>query len=520
MTLAELIAGLDVTVPGGADQALMSRRICDVTEDSRTVQPGSLFLARSGTKVDGRKFIGDALKQGAAVVLAEGGAEDVAATNAETRAPGPVPGPVVVTTNMNRVAAQVAERFYGSPGKKLALSAVTGTNGKTTTAWIAWQMLNQAGVRTGLVGTVAVDDGREVAPAGMTTLPAVEMSRSLATMVESGCAGCVMETSSHALDQERVGALDFAVGVFTNLTGDHLDYHKTMERYASAKAKLFERLKPGSLAVVNVETEWSARMLRDCAARVLRCSVIDQRSDERDENAATVRAVEHGLRHTLMELRGPWGVMVSRVPLTGRYNLMNVLQAACIAHEMGLSVERMERALATASVPPGRLQCVSDEADDVTVFVDYAHTDDGLVSVLTALREAMKRDEGGGRLVCVFGCGGDRDRTKRPRMGKAASELADVVMLTSDNPRSENPGAIIEEVLTGVNASRRNVVQVQVDRAAAIQHAVRTSRPGDVVIIAGKGHEEQQVFADGKGGYRKVHFSDVETAREALKMRK
>ncbi len=520
MTLAELIAGLDVTVPGGADQQLMSRRICDVTEDSRTVQPGSLFLARSGTKVDGRKFISDALKQGAAVVLAEHETDQGAATTDATRGPGPV----VVTTNMNRVAAQVAERFYGSPGRKLALAGVTGTNGKTTTAWIAWQMLNQAGVRTGLVGTVAVDDGREVAPAGMTTLPAVEMSRSLATMVETGCSSCVMEKSSHALDLERVGALDFAVGVFTNLTGDHLDYHKTMERYASAKAKLFERMKPDSLAVVNVETEWSTRMLRDCAARVLRCSVSDERESDGREGAATVFALEHGLRHTLMELRGPWGTMVSRVPLTGRYNLMNVLQATCIAHEMGLSAERMERALTTASVPPGRLQCVSDDADDVTVFVDYAHTDDGLVSVLTALRQAMQHDalngQDAGRLVCVFGCGGDRDRTKRPRMGKAASELADVVVLTSDNPRSEKPEAIIDEVLTGVSAARRSVVQVQVDRAAAIQQAVGKARAGDVVIIAGKGHEEQQIFADGKGGYRKVHFSDTEHAREALKTRK
>lgn len=519
MTLAELIAGLDVTVPGGGNEALLSRRICDVTEDSRTVQPGSLFLARSGTKVDGRKFIGEALKQGAAVVLAEEVTSEAARAELQT-----TPGPVVVTTNMSRVAAQVAERFYGSPGKKLALAGVTGTNGKTTTAWIAWQMLNQAGKRTGLVGTVLVDDGREVAPAGMTTLPALEMSRSLATMVESGCRGCVMETSSHALDQERVGALEFGVGVFTNLTGDHLDYHGTMERYAAAKAKLFERLKPGALAVVNGETEWSERMLRDCVARVLRCGVDEERGGDVREGEATVHAVEHGLRHTLMELRGPWGVMMSRVPLTGRYNLMNVLQATCIAHEMGLSAEQMEKALETASVPPGRLQCVSDETDDVTVFVDYAHTDDGLVSVLTAVRAAMKREadvgRGTGRLVCVFGCGGDRDRSKRPRMGKAASELADAVMLTSDNPRSENPGAIIEEVLTGVSTARRNVVQVQVDRAVAIAQAICTARAGDVVIIAGKGHEEQQIFADGKGGYRKVHFSDVETAREALKARK
>lgn len=265
-------------------------------------------------------------------------------------------------------------------------------------------------------------------------------------------------------------------------------------------------------------------MLRDCAARVLRCSMCEERGSAVREGAATVCAVEHGLRHTLMELRGPWGVMQSRVPLTGRYNLMNVLQAVCIAHEMGLSGERIGRALETASVPPGRLQCVSDDADDVTVFVDYAHTDDGLVSVLTAVREAMQREaaagRSAGRLVCVFGCGGDRDRSKRPRMGKAASALADVVMLTSDNPRSEKPEAIIEEVLAGVSAERRGVVRTQVDRGAAIREAIEEARAGDVVVIAGKGHEEEQIFADGKGGYRKVHFSDVETARDALRGRR
>lgn len=504
MTLAELISGLDVTVPGSGGDVL-SRRICDVTEDSRTVQPGSLFLARPGTKVDGRRFIEDALRQGAAAVLAEG-------------VSAPHSGPVVVTTNMAKVAAHVAERFYGSPGQKLALAGVTGTNGKTTTTWIAWQMMNRAGVRTGLVGTVAVDDGRETAPAGMTTLPAIEMSRSLATMVDSGCGACVMETSSHALDQERVGALPFSVGVFTNLTGDHLDYHKTMDQYAAAKAKLFEGLSPDSLAIVNAECPWSDRMVRDCEAHVLRCRV-DGDSVVGHPDAARVRAIEHGLRHTLMELSGPWGMFVSRVPLTGRYNLMNVLQATCIAHELGLNADQMERGLASASVPPGRLQCVSEDHDAVTVFVDYAHTDDGLNSVLTALREAMKREATSGKLICVFGCGGDRDRTKRPRMGKAASELADAVVLTSDNPRSERPESIIEEVLTGVNSSRRDVVHVQADRALAISHAIVSAQPGDVVVIAGKGHEEQQIFSDGAGGLRKVRFSDMEVAREALKSR-
>lgn len=512
MTLAELISGLDVTVPGGGTDVL-SRRICDVTEDSRTVQPGSLFLARPGTKVDGRRYIDDALRQGAAAVLAE---KERAEAGAVDRA-GSVN--VVVTTNMARVAAQVAERFYGLPGRKLKLAGVTGTNGKTTTTWIAWQMLNRGGVRSGLVGTVAVDDGREVAPAGMTTLPAVEMSRSLATMVEGGCRACVMETSSHALDQERVGALSFGVGVFTNLTGDHLDYHKTMEQYATAKAKLFDGLGADGLAVVNAESQWSGRMLRDCSARVLRCAV-DGDSVIGRPDAARVRALEHGLRHTRMELSGPWGMFVALVPLTGRYNLMNVLQATCIAHELGMSADAMEAALVGATVPPGRLQCVSEPGDDVTVFVDYAHTDDGLVSVLTALREAITRDANGGRLICVFGCGGDRDRTKRPRMGKAASDLADAVVLTSDNPRSESPGAIIDEVLAGVSAARRGIVTVQADRAVGIRHAVMHANPGDVVVIAGKGHEEQQIFADGKGGLRKVRFSDVETARNALAARR
>ncbi len=513
MKLGDLISGLAVGTVSSRDAAV---RVCDVTEDSRTVVPGSLFIARAGHKADGKRFVRDALLAGAVAVLTD---------DDGLRCPEGFEAPVIHTTDIARVSAVAAERFYAEPSSRLSLVGVTGTNGKTTTTYVVWQMLNAAGKRCGLIGTVVIDDGREVAPATMTTPPSVELSRSLATMLEGGCCAASLEVSSHALDQSRAAALRFRVGVFTNLTGDHLDYHGTMEAYASAKARLFEGLGPEGTAVVNADDPAHERMIRACRARVVRCSATDTGADAR------VAIEASDMEGMGLLLGGPWGTIRRRVGLIGRYNAMNVLQAVASCHALGLTREQIEESLAHVHAPPGRLERVSVASDAVRVFVDYAHSDDSLRSVLRAVGDSMPGRHGasvrsragsagvreaGGSLWVVFGCGGDRDRTKRPRMGLAAVELADRVIVTSDNPRTERPGAIIDEVLAGIPGPMRAKVDVHADRARAIRLAIEGARPGDVVVIAGKGHETEQVLPDGAGGTIRTHFDDREVARSVL----
>ena len=481
MNLADLIDGTDIRLIGG------STRICDITEDSRTVVPGSLFVARQGTKADGRCFIDDALAAGAAAVLTD--------TPVET----PHGQPVLVAPDPARAAAVLAERFYGSPASRLTLVAVTGTNGKTTVAHAVRDLLTAAGRRCGLVGTVEIDDGCERADAAMTTPPAIELSRSLAVMVESGCDAAVIETSSHALDQGRVSALSFDAAVFTNLTGDHQDYHRTPDAYADAKASLFASLDAGATAVVNADDPHADRMVRDCAARVVRCSINDA--------DASVQILEATLHGSMLRLVGPWGAIEARVPMFGAHNAMNVLQAVVAAHALGVDDCTLAAALPRLSPPRGRLQRVADKP---AVFIDFAHTDDALRSALTAVRSAMTA----GRLWVVFGAGGEKDRTKRPRMGSAAA-LADHLVVTSDNPRREKPESIIEEILAGVPRSAR--VTIEPDRARAIQLALAGAEPGDAVVIAGKGHEQDQELPDGLGGTRFIPFDDAAVALEALR---
>lgn len=474
-------------------------RVCDLTEDSRTVLPGSMFVARAGGRSDGRLFAGEAARAGASVIL----------TDDPSACAGTGSATVVAARDLPLAVALIAERFYGQPASRLRCVGVTGTNGKSTVTWLTWRMLNECGVRSGLVGTVVVDDGREVARATHTTPPAIELSRTLATMVEQGCAAAVMEVSSHALDQKRADGVAFDVAVFTNLTGDHLDYHGTMEAYAAAKSRLFELVKPEGLAVHRAGDPWAERVLGACRARRVACRV------GRGEGAS-IEILSESLEGMRVRLAGEWGVMEAPVPLVGDYNAMNVLQAVVSAHALGVGRADLERALRRASAPPGRLEPVTRAGDAVAVFVDYAHSDDSLRQVLEAARRAMSASGRAGRLHVVFGCGGDRDRSKRPRMGAAASELADRVIVTSDNPRTEKPGDIIEEILAGVPADRRGRVTVEPDRARAIEMAIRSAwvegAGRDVVIIAGKGHESEQIVPDGRGGTTRHHFDDREVA--------
>lgn len=496
--------------------------------------PGSLFIARAGLKSDGRKYIVDAAKAGAAAVIVETptGSEPsafVSQLRADLRGELPDAMPIVAVDDALKAAAVIAEKFYGSPTRTLGVGAVTGTNGKTTITWLAWQLLNSCGVRCGLIGTVMIDDGITAAPAGMTTPPAIEMSRTAGVMLEAGCKAMVIEASSHALHQHRVDALQFDAAVFTNLTGDHLDYHKTMDNYAAAKARLFELLPDGAIAIVNAEDGWAGRMVRDCRAPILACAAGSEAryvmgASRVKQSPCTIETLGISLRGMQVRLRGPWGVIESNVRLVGAHNAMNLLQAVSLAHALGAGREQISNSLEAVTAPPGRLEPVSSDDDDVHVLVDYAHTDDGLRNALTAVRRAMDESRsaagGGGVLRVVFGCGGDRDRTKRPRMGLAAAELADFAVVTSDNPRSERPGEIVNEILAGVPQNRRGAVSVHVEREQAIRECVMHAGSGDVIVIAGKGHEKEQVLSDGKGGLVRVPFDDCEVAKRALELRR
>lgn len=503
MTLGELIDGLDVRVYG--DAHARNTRVCDITEDSRTAMPGSLFIAKAGTKTDGRKFVASALDAGAEVVLTATPPDPDVLRLLESR------GSVCVAAGDVALAgAQIAERIHGRPTSKLKLVGITGTNGKTTTAHGVHRLLNASKMRCGLIGTVLIDDGREVAEASMTTPPACELSATFAGMLEAGCVAAAMEVSSHALDQRRVGALDFDVAVFTNLTGDHLDYHGTMERYSAAKAMLFEMLRADAAAVVNADDPGHARMVQKCRARVLRCSM------ERGDAECRVSAGVPTFDGTRARYTGPWGEFEILLGMVGRHNLMNSLQAVAAAHLVGLPVDQIARAATLMEAPPGRLERVTAPGvqHPFAVFVDYAHTDDALANVLRAARPLVTT--AGAKLRVVFGCGGDRDRTKRPRMAKTCCDLADAVTVTSDNPRTEQPSAIIDEVLTGVPESARGRVEVHADRRTAIFRAVESCGVGDVLVIAGKGHETYQLLPDGAGGIRRIDFDDRLVAREAM----
>jgi UDP-N-acetylmuramoyl-L-alanyl-D-glutamate--2,6-diaminopimelate ligase len=429
------------------------------------------------------------------------------------------PLPQVVVSEINPAASRLANLLLEEPAKKVSVLGVTGTNGKTTTAYLIRHIQGTLWRRCGMIGTVEIDDGRTRREATMTTPGAVEIAQLLATMRDRGVWSCAMEVSSHALDQGRVAGVRFAAAGFTNLTGDHLDYHQTIENYAAAKAKLFEQLDRDAVAVVNINDKYAQRMVERTPARVITFGL----GRKGDYRATDIDITAEGSSFTLITPDGQAGV---RMGLIGKHNIANALTAvAMVAESHHLPLDKMVAALESAEGAPGRLQAVRC-GQPYGVFVDYAHTDDGLENVLGALRGLTR-----GRLRVLFGCGGDRDRTKRPRMAKVAEQLADVLYITSDNPRTEDPGKIIAEVVEGlspkielINApqglkrkGRRlatasgRVAVIDADRQAAIDRIIADAEPGDVVLLAGKGHENYQIV-----GREKRHFDDVEEATRAL----
>ncbi|HEV2292673.1 MAG TPA: UDP-N-acetylmuramoyl-L-alanyl-D-glutamate--2,6-diaminopimelate ligase [Tepidisphaeraceae bacterium] len=462
--------------------------VTGVREDSRLVTPGDLFVARGGTKTDGAKYIADAKARGAVAVVCE------------SKIPSS-PLPCVVVKDAGAAASVLANLYHGSPSTMMRVFGVTGTNGKTTTTYLIRHLLAKVNQRCGMIGTVEIDDGRTRREAEMTTPAACDIAALLATMSNKGCRAVAMETSSHALDQGRVAGVQFAGAAFTNLTGDHLDYHKTMEHYAAAKAELFASLDAEAVAVVNADDKWSDRMIQDCCSRIIRFG-FGKKADYRARDIAVTATGSNFILHT------PDGRAEVAMPMIGKHNIENALAAAALVGEVcGLSVHQIARGLSDCHGAPGRLQPVR-AGQPFAVLVDYAHTDDALENVLSSLRPLCRN---GGRLRVVFGCGGDRDRTKRPRMAKIAERLADEIYITSDNPRTENPQRILDEIVAGLSADTDKLVCVEQDRRMAIQRVLSDAAPGDIVLIAGKGHENYQIL-----GKEKHHFDDVEEAMRAL----
>jgi UDP-N-acetylmuramoyl-L-alanyl-D-glutamate--2,6-diaminopimelate ligase len=488
MEIRELIDHLPVRLISGSDRT----RIELIVEDSRRAAPGSLFVARSGMRMDGRRFIGDAVQRGAVAILTD----DVEAL------PQGVVG--LVCDDVAETSAHIIERFHGNPSRKLTLIGITGTNGKTTTSYLIHQLLNGAGIRCGLIGTVQVDDGAPggLTPSNLTTPPAIELSRMLGTMVDHGCKACVMEASSHALHQQRAAGLHFTIGVFTNLTGDHLDYHQTMDAYFDAKAMLFEALVSDGTAIINMDDPAGASMATRTKAKVLSCSLSDASS------TCHARIGRQSLNSIEARFTGPWGTFEIPLPLVGAHNVINALQACAVCHALGLDVRAIKSGMSVCQAPPGRLEPITGPRDPYAVLVDYAHTDDALDNVLRGLKPIVPR---GGKLRVIFGCGGDRDRTKRPRMARVACRWADEVIITSDNPRTEDPQAIIDETRAGVPPAHDDATMCMVDRETAIRTAIDRLGDGDILLIAGKGHEDYQII-----GTTKRPFDDRKIAAAAL----
>jgi len=451
--------------------------------DNRIVVPGTLFFCVPGFTRDGHDFAADAIARGAvALVVAR---------------PLRLGVPEVLVEDVRAAMAVAAARFSGDPTAALPVVGVTGTSGKTTTTWLVRALLEAAGRPCGLLGTVTSVVAGHAAPIARTTPEAIELQATFRAMLDGGDRACAMEVSSHALDLHRVDEVHFAAAAFTNLSQDHLDFHPDMEAYFAAKRRLFEDFDVGT-AVVCVDDAWGAR---------LAAGLPDAVTVGLDADAAwRALDVHPGLGGTAFRVASPVGEAEVELPLRGRFNAANALVALACGHALGLELDGMARALATAPAVPGRVQPV-EEGQPFAVLVDYSHKPAALENVLHTAR-----DMAAGRVIVVFGAGGDRDRGKRPLMGEIAARLADVAVVTSDNPRSEDPEAILDEILAGVPAGAAGVERIA-DRRAAIGRAVREARPGDVVIIAGKGHERGQEFAGG----RKEPFDDVEVAREALR---
>lgn len=483
ISLIELLADI---YPSSVPEHFRNYKVHHLQTDSRQVQPGTLFVACRGHQLDGAQFVEMAIEKGAGVIiLSEGAAlpnrrKDIC---------------YLFVNDTNKFLRQLARKFYDEPSQKLRVVGITGTNGKTTVSNLVDSIINAAGRASGLIGTVNYRIGRRVVPSNNTTPGFLDMQKLLEEMVNEGMDYCVMEVSSHGLVQRRVDLIDFKAAVFTNLTSDHLDYHKTRDNYFQAKAMLFTDLSPEATAVINVDDVYGRKLVSMTPGKVISYGI---------ENAAMVMAkdIQLSISGTQFKLVTPGEQILIRTKLVGAFNVYNILSAVCVGLAEGYGLGVIKEGIERLSNVPGRLERI-DCGQDFAVLVDYAHTQDALENVLRAIRATSDA-----RVILVFGCGGDRDRTKRPAMGKVASQLADFSIVTSDNSRSEEPEAIIQEIITGFEKDNFTTI---VDREEAIQSALKMARKGDVVLIAGKGHENYQIFKD-----KTIRFDEKQIVREAL----
>jgi UDP-N-acetylmuramoyl-L-alanyl-D-glutamate--2,6-diaminopimelate ligase len=468
-----------------------SPRLCD---DSRIVEPGDIFVAVKGPNVDGHDFIPQVLTKGAKFVVCQ--------SSSSVAIPAKAGIQVIAVPDSSLALAILAQAANGNPADKLTNLAVTGTKGKTTLTFLVRSCFQAAGEKCGLIGTVIYDTGIDISPAPLTTPDCLTIAKAQLQMLKAGAKYMVIEASSHALDQNRVAAINFKAAAFTNLTGDHLDYHKTTENYLVAKSKIFEALSSDATAVLNKQSPYSKQIAAITKAKILWFAV-----DEKADLSAEIHSIDDSGTTFTLHYKGQ-SIRI-KTPLLGRFNVANHLAAAGLCLSAGLDLKTVARGLSALDAIPGRLENVKSDAP-FTVLVDFAHTDDALDNVLSTLKPLCKA-----RLIVVFGCGGDRDKTKRPRMAKVVEKYADLGIVTSDNPRTENPDDIINQIVVGFKNPNSPKIKIESDRKKAIALAIESAKKNDVVIIAGKGHESYQII-----GKQKFPFSDQQIALDLLKTKK
>ncbi|PIW84270.1 MAG: UDP-N-acetylmuramoyl-L-alanyl-D-glutamate--2,6-diaminopimelate ligase [Nitrospirae bacterium CG_4_8_14_3_um_filter_50_41] len=478
--LLEVLPGAEVT--GGTENI----EVNGITDDSRETEPGFLFIAVKGAHTDGLRHVPKAEERGSVAVISE------KKLNLR-RAVG-----ITVPDSMDALA-RVSAHFYGYPSEKMTLVGITGTNGKTTVSLLIQGILREAGMKPGLIGTLRYEIGDEILPAPNTTPNALRVQSLLSRMIGKGLEACVMEVSSHALALGRVLGCRYNIRVLTNLTRDHLDFHGTMESYYEAKQRLFHEAyaKPGGASVINMDDPWGRRLIRECSGPVWSFGM----HQDADFRAMDPKCTIHGL---CFRIRTPRGELAVNSPLIGAYNIYNILSAVAAGVSLGIPDPVILQGMARVSGVPGRFEKI--QGPGFMAVVDYAHTDDALKRLLENARTLCN-----GRLITIFGCGGERDRGKRPMMGRAAAELSDRVIVTSDNPRGEDPAMIIRDILAGIMRSDVSVIE---DRGLAIRQGIEEAGAGDLVVVAGKGHEDYQIIGD-----HRFHFDDREEVRKAIRQR-
>ncbi|WP_413577209.1 UDP-N-acetylmuramoyl-L-alanyl-D-glutamate--2,6-diaminopimelate ligase [Bdellovibrio sp. HCB290] len=489
------------TIPGIPEHALPEIEVSGIFNDARKVVPDGLFVAIRGVKVDGHTFIPDAISKGATVLVVED----------PNQVPNNFKGFVLRVENTREALDLLAAHYHGDPAQEMFCVGVTGTNGKTSVTYMVEAILNHANMPTGVIGTVNHHLQEKVWPSEMTTPDPIYLQKRLREFKDDGAQAVAMEVSSHALDQHRVDSVPFNTVIFTNLTRDHLDYHETMEKYLEAKQRLFTDLlwmtdKHPCFAIVNIDDKYGRR-LHVADPAVLWTYGADKSADLHFR----IKSMDFTL--TTFELKTPMGAIEIQLPMSGTHNVMNAVAAIGAGLSAGIPLEKCAEAISKFNGVPGRLQSVPNNKN-LSIFVDYAHSPDALENVLTALTKVRESLNSSAKIWTIFGCGGDRDKGKRPLMAEMALKFSDAVVVTSDNPRTEEPQTIIEDILKGVDAQDKTRVTVMVDRKEAIQTAIHKAQEGDVILIAGKGHEDYQII-----GTTKFPFSDVQVAEQALQGR-